>query len=156
MLQARLFSYPDTHRYRLGVNYQQIPINIPYNAKVFNYQRDGSMTVNGNHGGMPNYFPNSVEGTPQPELTFQMCPFLVQSDARRYNIPLTDVDFIQPGLLYRLMPSDQQARLIENLVGSLSQAKRDIQERELKHFKRADVEWGRRVEEGLLKSASKL
>jgi len=34
MLQARLFSYADTHRHRLGVNYQQIPVNCPYAAKV--------------------------------------------------------------------------------------------------------------------------
>lgn len=32
MLQARLFSYSDTHRHRLGVNYQQIPVNKPLHA----------------------------------------------------------------------------------------------------------------------------
>lgn len=35
--------YPDTHRYRLGVNYQQLPINRPISG-VHNYQRDGAMT----------------------------------------------------------------------------------------------------------------
>ncbi len=30
MLQARLFSYADTHRHRLGVNYQSIPVNCPF------------------------------------------------------------------------------------------------------------------------------
>ena len=29
MLQARLFSYSDSQRHRLGVNYQQIPVNQP-------------------------------------------------------------------------------------------------------------------------------
>jgi catalase len=54
VLQARLFSYPDTHRHRLGVNYQQIPVNRPLYA--FNpYQRDGSMAVNGNYGSNPAY-----------------------------------------------------------------------------------------------------
>jgi hypothetical protein len=54
VLQSRLFSYPDTHRHRLGVNYQQIPVNQPLYA--FNpYQRDGSMAVNGNYGSNPNY-----------------------------------------------------------------------------------------------------
>ena len=49
VLQSRLFSYPDTHRHRLGVNYQQIPVNQPLRA--FNpYQRDGIMAVNGNYG----------------------------------------------------------------------------------------------------------
>ncbi|KFY95416.1 hypothetical protein V500_02782, partial [Pseudogymnoascus sp. VKM F-4518 (FW-2643)] len=54
VLQARLFSYPDTHRHRLGVNYQQIPVNAPLHA--FNpFQRDGAMAVNGNYGANPNY-----------------------------------------------------------------------------------------------------
>lgn len=50
MLQGRLFSYPDTHRHRLGANYDQIPINCPYRAKVSNGQRDGPMRVNNNGG----------------------------------------------------------------------------------------------------------
>jgi catalase len=32
MLQARLFSYADSQRHRLGVNYQQIPVNKPLHA----------------------------------------------------------------------------------------------------------------------------
>lgn len=50
MLQGRLFSYPDTHRHRLGANYEQIPINCPYRAKVSNGHRDGPMRVDGNQG----------------------------------------------------------------------------------------------------------
>jgi catalase len=50
MLQGRLFSYPDTHRHRLGANYEQIPINCPYRATVVNGQRDGPMRVNKNGG----------------------------------------------------------------------------------------------------------
>jgi catalase len=50
ILQARLFSYPDTHRHRLGANFDQIPINCPYRAKIWNTSRDGPMTVNGNQG----------------------------------------------------------------------------------------------------------
>ena len=50
MLQGRLFSYPDTHRHRLGANYDLIPINCPYRAKVSNGQRDGPMRVDKNGG----------------------------------------------------------------------------------------------------------
>lgn len=58
MLQARLFSYADTHRHRLGVNYQSIPVNCPYASRfgVHNYQRDGGMQMKANSA--PNYFPN--------------------------------------------------------------------------------------------------
>lgn len=65
MLQGRLVNYPDTHRHRLGPNYDQIPINCPYRARMENYNtRDGFMTVNGGKGSAPNYEPNSVSGTP--------------------------------------------------------------------------------------------
>jgi len=50
MLQGRLFSYADTHRHRLGGNYEQIPINCPFRAKVNNGQRDGFMRIDGNGG----------------------------------------------------------------------------------------------------------
>ena len=53
MLQGRLFSYPDTHRHRLGANYEQIPINCPYRAKIKNMQRDGPMRIDGNQGTFP-------------------------------------------------------------------------------------------------------
>ena len=62
MLQARLFSYADTHRHRLGANYQSIPVNKAFNTSVRHYQRDGPMAVDGNQGGAPNYFPNSFGG----------------------------------------------------------------------------------------------
>ena len=65
MLQGRLINYPDTHRHRLGPNYDQIPINCPYRARMGNYNtRDGFMAVNGSNGSQPNYEPNSVSGTP--------------------------------------------------------------------------------------------
>lgn len=75
MLQGRLFSYPDTHRHRLGVNYKQIPINCPY--RVDNQQRDGFMAVNGNMGSQPNYEPNSFF-TPKEDKSYSIKPFNVQ------------------------------------------------------------------------------
>ncbi len=76
ILQARLFSYPDTQRYRLGVNYKQIPINCPY--KVNNQQRDGFATVNGNMGSQPNYEPNSFF-TPKEDKKYAIKTFTVNS-----------------------------------------------------------------------------
>src|SRR3569833_2637004 len=55
VLQSRLFSYPDTHRHRIGTNYQQLPVNAPRNAfKFANFQRDGAMAFY-NQGARPNY-----------------------------------------------------------------------------------------------------
>mmetsp|Transcript_10017 Transcript_10017/g.16831 ORF Transcript_10017/g.16831 Transcript_10017/m.16831 type:complete len:238 (+) Transcript_10017:581-1294(+) len=66
MLQGRLFSYPDTQRHRLGGNYQQIPVNCPYRARMLNYQRDGAPVVMGNFGKCPNYEPNTEPNSAKP------------------------------------------------------------------------------------------
>ena len=60
LLQGRLFSYADTHRHRLGTNYQQIPVNRPH-VRVTNFERDGPQTFE-SQGSAPNYFPNSFQG----------------------------------------------------------------------------------------------
>ena len=60
VLQSRLFSYPDTHRHRIGVNYQQLPVNSTHTSfKVANFQRDGQMAFY-NQGSRPNYL-SSIE-----------------------------------------------------------------------------------------------
>ena len=41
MLQGRLFAYGDAHRYRLGINHTQLPVNSPHAAEADNYGRDG-------------------------------------------------------------------------------------------------------------------
>lgn len=156
MLQGRLFSYPDTHRHRLGPNYQQIPVNVPHNCPVRNHQRDGLMTVNGNQGSALNYEPNSFEGPKQVGSKNPMyTPFGNPSDSlcARHNITLTDDDFKQAGALYRLQCDGGKERLVANIVGHLKNAKKFIQKRQVEHFKRADPEYGRRIENGLLKAS---
>ena len=69
MLQGRLFSYPDTHRHRLGPNYHLLPVNSPKGCELENYQRDGFMRFDNNGGGGPNYWPNSMGG-PAPDISF--------------------------------------------------------------------------------------
>ena len=64
MLQGRLFAYPDAQRYRIGANYQALPINRPKN-EVNNYQRDGSLRFDGNSEAQDNYQPNSFGGPAQ-------------------------------------------------------------------------------------------
>jgi catalase len=72
MLQGRILSYPDAHRYRLGANYEQIPVNrCPF--AVNNFERDGSMRIDGNGGEGPNYFPNSFDGI-QADPAYRQLP----------------------------------------------------------------------------------
>jgi catalase len=48
MLQARVFSYADAHRYRLGTHYEVLPVNAP-RSPVHHYHKDGPMRFFGLH-----------------------------------------------------------------------------------------------------------
>jgi len=147
MLQARLFAYADAHRYRVGVNYNLLPINRP-RVEVNNYQRDGFIRFNNNGGGSVYYEPNSFGGpTEVPE--HKTTPFLVSGIAE--SVPYDDDDhYTQAGDLYRLMSEEERARLVKNIIESLKQVtKEEIKLRQIRHFYKADAEYGRRVAEEL-------
>jgi catalase len=147
MLQARLISYPDAHRYRLGVNYDALPVNKPQ-CPVHSYDRDGTMRFDGNYGGAPNYEPNSFNG-PAEDPQYRERPRTITGSVDRHN-HRTDGDYYtQPGNLFRLMKPEEKRRLIGNIVGSLSAAPREIQERQVRHFLKADPAYGQGVAEGL-------
>jgi catalase len=148
MLQARIFAYADAHRYRLGVNYELLPVNRPHSTIAQNYQRDGFMRFDGNAGGLVNYEPNSYGG-PVENPAFREPPLKISGDADHYNQPRVDDDFVQPGNLFRLMPKDEQARLIKSIVESLKNVPEFIQKRMLEHFHRADKNYGAGVQKGL-------
>ncbi len=143
MLQARIFAYADAHRYRLGVNYERLPINAPHATKVVNtYQRDGYMRFDNNSGPGPNYEPNSFGG-PEEDPSVKEPPLKISGDADRYEQKRgVDDDYIQPGNLYRLMSPEQQKELIENIVGSLKKVPKEIQKKMVAHFRRADRAYG--------------
>jgi len=148
MLQARLFAYADAHRYRLGANFERLPVNAPKGTKAHNYQRDGHMRFDGNSGASPNYEPNTFGG-PKANLAHREPPLKISGDADRYEQKrVADDDHIQPGNLYRLLPEDEQERLIENIVGSLKNVPEEIQGKMVGHFRRADADYG----EGIAKS----
>ncbi|KAI8337163.1 catalase [Chlamydoabsidia padenii] len=151
MLQGRLFSYPDTHRHRLGPNYNQIPINQPISG-VRNYQRDGFMSVNGNQGSAPNYEPNSQNG-PQQTNTYgtMYVSQRLQDETGRFPYPLTDDDFAQAGNLYRIQSDEEKTDLVNNIASHMHAAKKEIRDKQIAHFKRADPDYGRRVEEAINK-----
>ena len=100
MLQARLFSYHDTHIHRLGTNYHLIPVNAPKYSPENNYQRDGFMRVDANGSSGHNYWPNSFGG-PVPDPAFLEPPFEVLGLAARTPYRYPNDDFVQPGNLYR-------------------------------------------------------
>ena len=147
VLQGRILSYPDAQRYRLGVNHESLPVNRPQ-CPVHTYHRDGAMRFDGNSGNAPNYEPNSFGG-PQEDPSYRQPPLPLQGEADRYEQRSGSDDFIQAGDLYRLMTPDQQQRLIDNILGSMASVPKEIQQRQVDHFTKADPEYGRRIAEGL-------
>lgn len=161
MLQGRLLSYPDAHRYRLGANYEQIPVNrCPF--AVNNYQRDGAMRMDGNGGSNPNYWPNSFDNIATDE-SYKESGFELDSitaDWYDRNAPGDDDHFTQPGDLFRLMDDQNQKNTINNIVGAMSgitgPKKDEIINRQLCHFFRADSGLGMAVANGLGVNVEKL
>jgi Catalase len=147
MLQARLLSYPDAHRYRIGVNYAQLPVNKPH-CPVNTYNRDGYMRFDGNDGARVNYQPNSFNG-PIDDKQFSEPPLKISGAADRYDHRIGNDDYTQPGNLYRLMNKDQQEQLIDNIVSSMKPVPKYIQLRQISHFCKADADYGKRVAKGL-------
>ncbi len=155
MLQGRLLSYPDAHRYRLGANYEQIPVNkCPY--MVANYQRDGAMRVDGNGEDSPNYFPNSFDDIYADQSYKEPAVVLNSNIADWYdrNGEGDNDHYTQPGLLFNKAMNDyDRHNLVSNIVGAMSGIsgpKKDlIINRQLCHFFRADAKLGMAVAQGL-------
>jgi catalase len=154
MLQGRLLSYPDAHRYRLGVNYEQIPVNqCPY--AVANYQRDGFMQTGDNGGSNPNYRPNSFDDIVIDEKYKEPSMALESNIADWFDRNENDDDhYTQPGLLYsKVMNEQDKKHTVSNIVSTMKEIcgeKRDeIINRQLCHFFRADSQLGIEVAKGL-------
>lgn len=154
MLQGRILSYPDAHRYRLGVNYEQLPVNrCPF--AVNNYQRDGLMRVDGNGGSNPNYFPNSFDDITIDE-SYKEPPLPLDSNTADWydrNAEGENDHYTQPGDLYRLMTPEAKQNTISNIVGAMKgidgEKKELIINRQLCHFFRADIQLGMAIAQGL-------
>ncbi|RLN13794.1 hypothetical protein BBJ28_00023183 [Nothophytophthora sp. Chile5] len=146
MLQGRLFSYPDTHRHRLGPNYQQIPVNKPLN-ELHTYQRDGFMAVNGNMEGAPNYFPNSMGG-PAEAAGVRYHAYQGEHALVDKFSTADDDNFSQVGDFYRkTLDAAARERLTDNIAGSLVNASKPVQARAVANFTKVDPHYGQRVQE---------
>jgi catalase len=144
MLQARLFSYGDAQRYRLGVNLHQIPVNAP-RCPVHSYHRDGAIRVDGNYGSTLGYEPNSYgEWQEQPE--YKEPPLAIEGAADHWNFREDDDDYYtQPGILFRLMTPQQQQVLFENTARHMGDCPKEIKIRHIGNCLKADPAYGKGV-----------
>ena len=119
MLLGRLFSYPDTHRYRIGPNYLQLPINRPQ-CPVHSYNKDGAMRFH--NPGDPVYAPNTAGGPAADEERYGEHATWDVTDGEMvraaYDLHAEDDDFGQPGTLVReVMSQEDRDHLAANIVG---------------------------------------
>lgn len=150
MLQGRLFSYGDTQRYRLGINHAQIPVNAPI-APVSNTHRDGYMQM-GSFGGMRNYNPSYYNDYTESNQASEPPLHIKEGEIMdRYNHREYEEDhFSQAGDLYRLMSAEQKEILCQNIKEAMEGVPVEIKKRQIEHFKKADTNYGKRVEELVL------
>jgi len=156
MLQARLFAYQDAHRYRVGVNHNQLPVNAP-RCPVHHYQRDGAMAgmplANGateNQGAGVNFYPNDQKNEPVPDSGYAAPPLPLLEEAWVQSYSQDDEDYYtQAGDLYRIMSDDQKTQLANTIAGGLSQAESTVQERMVSYLDKADPDYASRVAQAI-------
>ncbi len=142
VLQARIFSYADAHRYRLGTHYERLPVNSP-RCPVHHYHKDGPMRFFEALTGNPDayYEPNSFNGPAQDER-FREPALKISGDADRYNHRDGNDDYRQPGDLFRLMDPDERTRLMDNIAEAMQGVPVEIVKRQIAHFYKADPDYG--------------
>ncbi|NII09433.1 catalase [Oleiagrimonas sp. C23AA] len=153
MLVARVFSYADAHRARLGVNYKQIPVNTPQ-APVHSYSKDGAMRMN--KVSDPVYWPNS-KGGPQPDpnvkddSTWHAEGEILRSAYQRHA---EDDDFVQANaLVNKAMDDAARERLVNNVVGHLKDGVTEpVLKRVFEYWRKIDANIGDRIEKAFRES----
>ncbi len=151
MLQGRLFSYPDTHRYRIGPNYNQLPVNQPI-SPVRSYNYDGPMAYSNNVD--PVYAPNSAGGPVAQETAYQDDTYHVTGDIVRAAAELhkEDDDFGQARALWeKVLSPEERTNMVSNIVGHASapEVTDDMKMRVVEYWTNVHPDLGAGVAKGL-------
>ncbi len=147
VLQARIFSYADAHRYRIGTHYEMLPVNRP-RCPVAHYHLDGAMRFDAQNATDAYYEPNSFHG-PKEDPHVKEPALNTQGNIDRFNHRENNDDYTQPGNLFRLMSAQEKARLMDNLAGAMRGIPQEIIERQIVHFTKADPAYGKGVADRL-------
>ncbi|MDO6413854.1 catalase [Sphingomonas sp. BIUV-7] len=148
MLQARIFSYADAHRYRLGTHYEALPINQP-KSPVNHYHKDGLLRFFADNGNPEAYYePNSFDG-PAEDPSYLEPPLPVNGVAKRYNHRENNEDFKQPRALWAMFDEGQKGRLYANLAAAMHGIPQFIIDRQLGHFEQIDPAYAQGVRDAL-------
>ncbi len=149
MLLGRVFSYADTQRYRIGPNYQQLPVNKHRVENAYTYQFDGPMAYE-HAGDRSKYAPNSY-GDPYSDLTgpaengWETDGEMVRE---AYTLRRDDDDFGQARTLVNEVWDDAaRERFVANVTGHILGGVTDhVLPRVIEYWKNVDEEIGKRIE----------
>ncbi|EAI5560432.1 catalase [Campylobacter lari] len=147
MLQARIFSYPDAHRYRIGTNYHLLPVNRA-KSEVNTYNVAGAMNFDTYKNGAAYYEPNSYDDSPKEDKSYLEPDLALEGSAQRYA-PLDDDFYTQPKALFDIMNQDQKEQLFKNIAASMSGVDEKIIARALSHFEKISSEYANGVKKTL-------
>lgn len=152
MLLGRVFSYADTHRHRIGANYQQLPVNKHRVEGAYTYQFDGPMAYE-HTSDRSKYAPNSY-GDPYSDLTGPVADGWETDGAmvrEAYTLREDDDDFSQAGTMVREVFDDAaRERFVGNVAGHLlGGVSEPVLERALEYWRNVDAEIGERIEKAV-------
>ncbi|MCW0188814.1 catalase [Campylobacter lari] len=147
MLQARIFSYPDAHRYRIGTNYHLLPVNRA-KSEVNTYNVAGAMNFDTYKNGPAYYEPNSYDDSPKEDKSYLEPDLALEGSAQRYA-PLDDDFYTQPRALFDIMNESQKEQLFKNIAASMSGVDEKIIARALNHFEKISSEYANGVKKAL-------
>jgi catalase len=148
MLQARVFSYADAHRYRIGTHYEALPVNRPL-VEVNTYHADGPMRLDQPVGTDAYYEPNSFNG-PVEDKQYIEPPFPVNGDGYRYDHHEDTQDhYSQVKALFHLMSDSQKEQLFSNIAEAMDGVPQDIQKRQIALFEKVDSDYVAGVKKAL-------
>jgi catalase len=158
MLLARGFAYADAHRARLGVNYQQIPVNRP-KAPVHSYSKDGAMRVDNVVD--PVYYPNSFDEAPAADEAAYAEQAVWAADGEMvraaYSLHPEDDDFTQANtLINHVMDEAARARLVDTVSGNLERLRRqEVLQRAFDYWRAIDKAIGDQIEKAATEKRSR-
>ncbi|EIQ8986909.1 catalase [Campylobacter coli] len=147
MLQARIFSYPDAQRYRIGTNYHLLPVNRA-RSEVNTYNVAGAMNFDSYRNGAAYYEPNSYEESPKEDKSYLEPDLVLEGNAQRYA-PLDDDFYTQPRALFNIMNQNQKEQLFENIAASMEGVEEKIITRALGHFEKISPDYAQGVKKAL-------
>ncbi|KAJ2946877.1 hypothetical protein O0L34_g16210 [Tuta absoluta] len=148
VFEARRLAYRDAQYFRLGANFNNIPVNCPIQAVVHAYNRDGTPPVKDNEKDKPNYYPNTFNGAvPYKEPKRAELIDIYQDEANNFD---------QATELYiNEITPEERTRLVENILYSLGPVTKELQQRAVKFFSVIHPDLGSRIEQGLLANRTK-